>query len=67
MDTTTFYKMDIHGIVYLIDPQTSNAYTYDLDHPVKIGKVDWKNPKQAATILLEENWKEILQKKMTRT
>ena len=63
--TTTFYKVDIRGIVYLINPQTSEAYTYDTVAPTKVGKVEWKNSKETPTLILQENWKETLQQKMT--
>jgi len=56
----TFYKLDIQGIVYLVDPATSNAYTYDLSSPTLVGKILWTNPKVVPTIELLPNWKEIL-------
>ncbi len=41
----TFYKLDIGGIVYLVDPATAVAYTYDLAAPTEIGRVIWTDPK----------------------
>lgn len=41
----TFYKLDIGGIVYLVDPATAVAYTYDLAAPTEIGRVVWTDPK----------------------
>jgi len=60
----TFYKIDIQGIVYLVDPTTSNAYTYDLSNPTMIGKILWTDPKAAPTIELLPTWKEILTLKL---
>ena len=60
----TFYKLDIQGIVYLVDPTTSNAYTYDLSSPTMIGKILWTDPKAAPTIELLPTWQEILQTKL---
>lgn len=57
---TTFYKLDIQGIVYLVDPATTTAYTYDLDDPVAIGKVTWLNSAEAPRITLYDDWQEIL-------
>lgn len=59
----TFYKLDIQGIVYLVDPATSNAYTYDLSSPTLVGKILWTDPKATPTIELLPTWKEILQAK----
>ena len=58
-----FYKLDIQGIVYLIDPATSKAYTYDLENPTEIGKIVWTDPKDTPTIELLVNWKTILDAK----
>jgi hypothetical protein len=60
----TFYKLDIQGIVYLVDPATSNAYTYDLVSPTLIGKILWTDPKAAPQVELLPQWKEILQAKL---
>lgn len=57
---TTFYKLDIQGIVYLVDPATTTAYTYDLDDPVAIGKVSWLNSAEPPRITLYDNWQGIL-------
>ena len=59
----TFYKLDIQGIVYLVDPATSNAYTYDLSSPTLVGKILWTDPKATPMIELLPTWKEILQAK----
>lgn len=63
----SFYKLDIQGIVYLVDPNTAKAYTYDLKKPTEIGKVIWKDPKAPPTIELLPNWKEILASKFDDT
>ena len=57
----TFYKLEIQGIVYLVDPLTSKAYTYDLSNPTEIGKILWSDPKTPPQIELLENWVSILQ------
>ena len=61
--STTLYKLDIQGIVYLVDPATSDAYVYDLTNPTKIGHVIWENAKEKASIQLLSNWKDILTQK----
>jgi len=63
----SFYKLDIQGIVYLVDPNTAKAYTYDLKKPTEIGKVVWKDVKASPTIELLPNWKEILTSKFDDT
>jgi len=59
-----FYKLDIQGIVYLVDPATSNAYTYDLSNPTMVGKVIWTDPKAPPAIELLADWSAILQAKL---
>lgn len=59
--TRTFYKLDIQGIVYLVDPATSIAYTYEPDAPTEIGRVLWTNPDEKPRIALVPDW----QQKMT--
>jgi hypothetical protein len=61
----TFYKLDVQGIVYLIDPVTSIAYTYDLDDPVEIGRLQWTNPAEKPTLHLRPDWQEVMAAKMT--
>jgi hypothetical protein len=56
----TFYKLDVQGIVYLVDPATSFAYTYDLIQPTHIGSVIWENPKEKPCIVLRDTWEEVL-------
>ena len=60
----TFYKLDIQGIVYLVDPITSIAHTYDLSSPTEIGKIIWSDVKKAPQIELFQNWASILQAKL---
>ena len=60
----TFYKLDIQGLVYLVDPVTSKAYTYDLSNPTEIGKILWSDPKATPQIELLANWSSILQAKL---
>jgi len=59
----TLYKLDIHGIVYLVDPVSSDAYLYDLTNPTKIGHVIWENPKDKPSLTLLPNWQDILKQK----
>jgi hypothetical protein len=59
----TLYKLDIHGIVYLVDPATLDAYLYDLTNPTKIGHVIWENPKDKPSLTLLPNWQDILKQK----
>ena len=56
----SYYKLDIQGIVYLVDPNTAKAYTYDLTSPTEIGTVVWTDAKAAPTITLLPNWEHIL-------
>ena len=53
---TTFYKMDIQGIVYLVDPATSVAYTYDLTDPTPIGTLQWTSATTPPRIALYTDW-----------
>ena len=59
-----FYKLDIQGIVYLVDPATAKAYTYDVKSPTEIGTVVWTESKAAPIISLLSTWKEILTAKI---
>lgn len=56
----TFYKLDIQGIVYLVDPATSIAHTYDLEAPTAVGTVNWTDPAAPPRLALYDNWQEIL-------
>jgi len=60
----TFYKLDIQGIVYLIDPATTKAYTYDLTNPTEIGTLVWSDPKASPLIELKPEWVSILTLKL---
>ncbi len=62
--THTFYKLDIQGIVYLVDPATAAAYTYDLTNPTQIGQVIWTAPKEAPRIELRKDWQEVINAKL---
>ena len=61
----TFYKLDVQGIVYLIDPATSIAYTYDLETPTEIGRLQWTDPTEKPTLHLRSDWEEIMAAKMS--
>lgn len=52
-----FYKLDIQGIVYLVDPATGKAHTYDLTHPTEIGQVIWSDAKAQPRIRLHDDWR----------
>jgi len=67
MSDRIFYKIDIRGIVYLIDPATSIAYTYDLSNPTEIGKIVWTNPKEEPQLELVADWSSRLQAKLELT
>ncbi len=60
----TYYKLEIGGIVYLVDPATSLAYTYDLTAPTQIGTVTWTNPKDAPQLRLRDDWQTVLDAKL---
>ena len=64
----TMYKLNIQGIVYLVDPATSKAYTYDLSTvpsgQTEIGKIVWTDPKDDPRIDLLPSWMSILQAKL---
>jgi hypothetical protein len=62
----TFYKLNIRGIVYLVDPATSKAYTYDLSDPTEIGQVLWTDAKQDPQIELLSDWQAILKAKLDK-
>lgn len=57
------YKLDIQGIVYLVDPNTAFAYTYDLNNPTKIGQVIWETPTRAPRLELVDGWATIMEDK----
>jgi hypothetical protein len=61
----TYYKLAIGGIVYLVDPITSTAYTYDLKAPTAIGTVLWSDPKSEPRLQLYDTWQQTLTEKMT--
>jgi hypothetical protein len=60
----TFYKLDIGGIVYLVDPATAVAYTYDLEDPTEIGRVIWTDPKAPPRLERAADWNTILTAKL---
>lgn len=62
-----FYKLEIQGIVYLVDPDTTVAYTYDPADPTAIGKVHWTSSDALPTIELFPDWQQILSDKRKAT
>jgi hypothetical protein len=64
MSPTTYYKLEISGIVYLVDPATTLAYTYDLVEPIQIGTVIWTDPKGAPQLSLRPDWDTVLAAKL---
>lgn len=63
----TFYKLNIQGIVYLVEPATSKAYTYDLTDPTEIGTVSWADAKQEPILTLCPTWVAILAAKVDKS
>lgn len=66
---TKFYKMDIQGIVYLVDPATSVAHLYDLEStepPIPIGTLDWTSINSAPKIQLYSDWTDRIAAKIER-
>ena len=61
-----FYKLDIQGIVYLVDPATGKAHTYDLTHPTEIGQVIWSDAKAQPRIRLHDDWRAQMAAKVAR-
>ena len=59
-----FYKVNVRGIVYLINPATSKVYTYDLSDPTEIGKMIWTHPKADPTIEFLDNYMDVLTQKL---
>jgi|GEM_PF-6177531 len=55
-----FYKLCCEGIVYLIDPKTAAAYTYDLNAPLKIGQLIWENQTTQPSVKLDADWQQKL-------
>ncbi len=66
MSTGTYYKLDIQGIVYLVDPATLRVYTYDMTDPTEVGRLQWSDAKAEPSILLHDNWQEIMTAKLAR-
>ena len=62
--TRTFYKMDVQGIVYLVDPATAIAHTYDLADPTPVGTVQWTAVDTAPRITLYPDWSARLDTKL---
>ena len=62
MTDRTFYKLELQGMVYLVDPITALAYTYDLQDPTEIGRVAWIDPKQKPHLILHDGWQTTIQK-----
>jgi hypothetical protein len=57
------YKLNCGGIVYLVDPKTARAYTYDVTNPTPIGHIVWNDPKTPPRIDLDESWQTTLETK----
>jgi hypothetical protein len=62
--TRTFYKMDVQGIVYLVDPATTIAYTYDLTDPTPVGTIHWTDISSPPRIVLYDDARDRLDEKM---
>ena len=57
---TTYYKLDVQGIVYLVNPANSIAYTYNISNPVEIGKVIWSDPTSPPRMEFLPTWQTIM-------
>ena len=62
-----YYKLEIQGIVYLVDPATALAYTYDLTNPTQIGQVIWNDSRLNPTIQLRADWSSVLEALQVKT
>lgn len=58
------YKVVVKGIVYLVDPATSVAYTYDTAFPTELGKIVWTSPNDEPTIEFIDDYMVVLQHKL---
>jgi hypothetical protein len=58
------YKVVVKGIVYLVDPATSVAYTYDTAFPTELGKIVWTSPNDEPTIDFLDDYMVVLQHKL---
>ncbi len=57
---TTYYKLDVQGIVYLVNPTNSTAYTYDIESPTEIGRVIWNDPASPPRMEFLPTWMDIM-------
>jgi hypothetical protein len=64
MAARTFYKLDVEGIVYLVDTATADAYTYDMTNPTRIGRIIWTDVKESPRVDLLPDWEAILTAKL---
>lgn len=62
---TTYYKLDVQGIVYLVNPANSTAYTYDIESPTEIGRVVWTDPAKPPRMEYLPTWRDIMSAKRT--
>ena len=62
---TTYYKLDVQGIVYLVNPTNSTAYTYDIESPTEIGRVVWTDPSKTPSMEFLPTWRDIMNTKRT--
>jgi hypothetical protein len=63
MSVISLYKLEINGIVYLIDPKTATAYTYDIESPTPIGNII-RTPSGQIDIQYREDWRKVQQDKL---
>jgi hypothetical protein len=40
MDVITLVRASVQGIVYFVDPQTGNVFSYDPDRPIFLGTLE---------------------------
>lgn len=61
----TFYKLDIQGIVYLVNPVNGYVYTYEFPIPTHIGSLVWNDPKAEPRVRFREDWQAVMAAKFT--
>jgi hypothetical protein len=66
-----FVRASVNGIVYLINSTNGQVYTYNLDNPVYIGKLEnipgeelntAEGTLTGAKLVLRNDWKEVMAK-----
>lgn len=58
------YKLDVGGIVYLVDPATQTAYTYDPTNPLEVGRIEWPTLHEAPRIVFHDGYRAKLEQRL---